>query len=595
MSGLGGRLFRALVARAATLLRVRLTRENWRDLSEFGAFLADYKKRILAAGGTMLLTVLLQLPLPFLTMWVVNELVETRDIGIFPLVVTGLLVLVVSTAMVNLVHNLLVTLLREHALSTLEMRLVDHLHRLPLGFFYDRTSGYLATRIRSDLRNLNALLAGPLLNAVQSALLLVGAVAGMFVLSWRLAVVTFLCVPPFVLTLLLFNRRIRERSLEVQEWRAGYGSRLQETFSSMAVIKAFGDRPQSMRRLRHDLRELILAILKLEVTRSVARRLTYVLGMLAPVLVLWYGAYLHIHGGMSIGHFVGFHTFLGYIFGPIQSLMAQNFQVQSALVSLHRIFEFRRQAPEPSGSRPLPAGTGLCLEEVGFAYKPGQPVLSGVDLAVEPGETVGLVGSSGGGKTTLMRLLLRFHDPTEGRLLLGGVDVRELDVDAYRSRFGVAFQEPHLWSGTVAENLRMGRWNASEAELRAACEAAVAWDFVAELPAGLDTRLGEGGMTLSAGQKVRLAIARALLREAPVLLLDEPTAALDRDTAEALIDSLGHFLVDRTAIIISHQTPVLRLATRSFLLADGRCRELAPHEREEIPQDLEAAGELLSA
>ena len=566
--------FRSWRARLAARLKV----EHAEDVRAFLVFLSGYRRRILLAAGTMLLTVLFQLPLPFLTMWVVNKLVETRDLGIFPLVVSGLVALVVANGLVTLVHGLLVALLREHALATMEMDLVRHLQRLPVQFYYRKTSSYLATRIRSDLRNLNALLAGPLLNAAQSVLLFVGAVASMFVLSWRLAVVTLVTLPPFVSTLVIFNRKVRERSRAVQERSARYGSSLQEGFSATPVIKAFGAYRENMLRLRESRRSLILAMLNLEVTGSLAHRLTYALGTVAPVLVLWYGAHLYLAGQITIGGFVAFQAFLGYLFGPIQGLLAQNVQVQGALVSLHRLMELLRHPPEASGTRLPPATNALRVERLSFAYEPSRPVLRGLDLEVEPGQTIGLFGTSGGGKTTLLRLLLRFHDPDEGRIRLDGVDVRELELEAYRSRFAVAFQEAHLWSGTIEENLRLGKPAATGDEIRRACEAAVAWDFVHRLPDGLHTVLGEAGMTLSAGQKVRLAIARALLREAPILLFDEPTSALDAETAERLIDSLGGYLAGRTAIIVSHQPAVLRIVDRAYLLDAGGCR---PYRLEE--------------
>ena len=218
------------------------------------------------------------------------------------------------------------------------------------------------------------------------------------------------------------------------------------------------------------------------------------------------------------------------------------------------------------------------LERLTFGYEPGRPVLHDLDLDIEPGNTIGLFGTSGGGKTTLLRLLLRFHDPDEGCIRLGGVDVRELELEAYRARFAVAFQDAHLWSGTLEENLRIGKPGATMAEIRQACEAAVAWDFVRRLPDGLDTVLGEAGMTLSAGQKVRLAIARALLREAPMLLLDEPTSALDEETGERLIDSLGGYLGGRTAVIVSHQPAILRICHRAHLLEAGGCRPFRQDE-----------------
>lgn len=582
---------RALVTRAVSMvLRARLTPENWEDLREFGTFLAQYRRRIALAGGTMALTVMLQLPLPFLTMAVVDHLVKTRDIGVFPLVVTGLLVLVLSTAFVNLIHGLLIGLVREHALGTLEMHLLERLHRAPLDFLHKHTSSYLATRIRADLRNLGALLAGPLLNALQGSLLLVGAIVSMFILSWRLALVTVATLPPFIIAVVVFVREIRTRTQAVQESGARYGGLVQESLATLPIIKAFGAHRHSLARLRKNLRELIEMVLRLEFTGSLSRRFTYVLGMLAPVAVLWYGAYEYLNGRMTIGQFVAFHTVLGYLFGPIQGLLGQNIQAQSALVSLRRLLELMRTPVEDGtvAARALPATNALALRGVVFGYREGRPVLDGVDLHVEAGETVALLGCSGGGKSTLLRLLLRFHEPQAGRILLGGHDIRELDLEALRARFTVAFQEPYLWSGTIEDNLRVANPRATAEELRRACEGAVAWDFVSRLPHGLQTTIGEAGLMLSTGQKVRIAIARALVRRSPILLLDEPTSALDTETAEELLVQLQKSLEGRAALLVSHQSSVLRIVNRAYVLDAGRCREVDPSLG--MPEALSIAG-----
>lgn len=568
---------KTLAVRTLSLaLRSRLTPENWSDIREFGAFLKQYRGRIAVTAGTMVLTVLLQLPLPFLTMVVVDHLVKTRDIGVFPLVITGVLVLVLSTAAVNLVHGLLVALVREHALGTLEMRVLDRLHRVPVDFFHRYTSSYLATRISSDLRRLSALLAGPLLNALQSALLLSGALISMFVLSWRLALMCVATLPPFAIAVAVFVRAIRARTQVAQEQGARYGGLIQESLANLPAVKAFGAHRQSLGRLRVRLRELKETILGLEITGSLSRRLTHVLSMVAPMAVLWYGAYENLEGRLTIGQFVAFHAFLGYLFGPVQALLSQNIHAQSALVSLRRLLELLRAPVEGDGGvrRPVPAATDLTLEGVGFHYRSGRRVLDGVDLRVGAGETVALLGVSGGGKSTVLRLLLRFYDPQEGRILLGGRDLRELDLEGVRARFAVAFQEPYLWSGTIEENLRIADPHAGAEDLRRACEDAVAWDFVSRLPDGLGSAIGEGGVMLSAGQKVRLAVARALLGRAPILLLDEPTSALDVETAEELLVRLERHLAGRTAVIVSHQSRVLRIVHRAYLLEDGRCREL---------------------
>lgn len=569
---------RKLVSARNIVDALALTPENWHDLKAFGRFLAGYRRRILLAAGTMLASVLMQLPLPFLTMVVIDRLIQTQDLSLFPLICVGLFVFVITSALVMLVHRLVLAILREHALGTLQMRVIERLQRAPMSTFYHQSSSYLATRIRSDLRSLSGLLAGSLLGAVQSVLLLLGGTISMFVLAPKLALVCLAIAPFFAFTILIFNRRVRELSLAVQESNARFGGVLQESLAGMQVTKAFCAEESSRLRLRHRLHDLIHHILRQEMMASLAQRLIYMIGMIAPLIVLWYGASEYLAGRMTVGQFVAFHSFLSYVFTPLQSLLSQNLQFQSALVSLHRLMEIL-QLPEESTPRivrPLPARSDLELDAVEFAYRPGEPVLRGLDLTLAEGETVALVGPSGEGKTSLLRLLLRFHDPDRGRLLLGGVDVRELDLRAYRSRLAIVFQEPYLTSGSVAENLRLARPGASEAELAAAAEQACAHEFIVALPRGYETELGESGVTLSAGQKMRLAIARAMLKDAPILLFDEPTSALDRETEQEVLANLRGYLAQRTALVISHQAAPVGLADRVLTLAEGRiCERLS--------------------
>ncbi|HEU4387155.1 MAG TPA: ABC transporter ATP-binding protein [Blastocatellia bacterium] len=546
--------------------------ENWKDIVAFGRFLGRYRWRIGLAGATMLSTVLLQLPFPFLTMFVIDRLIKTHDLGLFPVIVAGLFAFLVFSSLVMLFHTLLLALLREHALGTLQLELMDRLQQAPMSFFYRNHSSYLSTRIRSDLRNIQSILAGPLLGAVQSSLMFVGGVVSMAILYWKLALVTFAILPIFALTIVFFNRRIRELTLIVQESNAQYGSRLQEGLGAMPLIKGFCLERENRLLLRRKLLDLIQSTVKQEMVGSLARRFTYAVGMIAPVAVLWFGASEYLGGRITIGTFVAFHALLGYVFTPMQNLLNQNVQVQSAMVSLRRLMEFMQLPRERDGVlvRPLSGRWSLNADSVTFGYREDKRVLQDLDLIVEEGEKVALVGSSGEGKTTLLRLLLRFHDPDRGRILLGGVDIRELALRELRSNIGVVFQEPYLFSGTVEENLRHGNPAASSKQLCEAAALAQAHEFILGLIDGYKTRLGEGGVTLSAGQKMRLAIARAILKDARIILFDEPTSALDADTETALLRGLREYLSGRTTLIIAHQPSVLQIADRVCAMKYGR-------------------------
>lgn len=554
------------------LREVLLEPEHRADLRELGRLLAVYKKRIAIVAGTMLLSVLMQLPLPFLTMLVIDRFMESKDLSLFPLICVGLLFFVIAASFVRLVHGLVLALLREHILGHLQLELVDRLQACPISYFYTQRSGYLSTRLRTDLNSLSSILAGPLLAAVQNVLLLVGASASMLFLSWKLSAFCLAVLPLFGLTIVAFNRSLRARSRQTQEANARFGSTLQESIAAMPLIKALGAESRERRRVESRLVRLVEAIVKQEVTASLASRLIHITGTIGPLGLLWFGASEYLAGSLTIGQFVAFHSFLGFLFAPVQGLLTMNIRVQSALVSLRRLMEIRNLPAESATSnacKPVPESTELRAESIWFGYRADQPVLRGLDLTIPAGEKLALVGPSGEGKTSLMRLLLRFHDPDQGRVLLGGTDLRNLDLAVYRSRLAVVFQEPYLLSGTIEANLRLACPNASWAEMQEACELACAHEFIAQLPDRYLTPLGEGAVTLSAGQKMRLAIARALLRKAPILLMDEPTSALDETTAARVLSHLRTFLAHRTALIITHQQAPVMLADRVCSLSDG--------------------------
>jgi len=355
------------------------------------------------------------------------------------------------------------------------------------------------------------------------------------------------------------------------------GSTLQECLATLQLGKASGTEARNRARLRGQLLPLMRHVLRQEMLGSLTGRLATVIGSTAPVLLLWFGTWELLAHRLTIGQFVAFNALLTFIFMPVQILLSQNISLQGALAALRRLTELLELPDEARlevvPARQLPRRRDLRLEAITFGYRSERPVLCGVDLTVREGETVAIVGPSGEGKTTLLRLLLRLHPPDHGRVLLGGVDVRELPLDEYRARMAVTFQEPFLVGGTIEENLRIGRPGATRAQLEEALARACALDFVLDLPRGLGSTLGEGGATLSAGQKMRLALARAVVRDAPIVLFDEPTSALDAQTEAAVLRNLRAYLAGRTAILVAHHQSAIGIADRVCVLTEGRLTE----------------------
>ncbi|HEY3382552.1 MAG TPA: ABC transporter ATP-binding protein [Vicinamibacterales bacterium] len=533
------------------------------DLRTFWRFVAPHRRRLWLAAATMLLTVAVQLPLPFLTMVIVDRLVKARDLSLFSIVVVGLFAILAFNAIVTMAHTLVVVMLREHVLGSFHLEILERLQRASLIALENHPPGFLASRVRADLVRLNAILAGPLLGILQSAILLVGGALSLTLLSWKLALVCLATLPAFALTIIVFNRRIRACAQLAQDARAQVGWGLQEVLARVPVVKAFGAEWDGRLRQRSQLLHMVNTVVREEMTSAAARRSTYLVSTVAPFVVLWFGAAECLAGRMSVGQLVAFQAFISYVFSPLQAVLSQNVDVQSALVSLRRLVELRNLPGERrTGVGPVPHRFDLCAESIVFRYPSGPPVLDRLSFHVDQGERLAIVGASGCGKSTVLRLLLRFYDPESGRILLGGIDVRQLDIAQYRSHLAVVFEDPYLLSGTVEENLRLARRSASSQQIEEAVSLACASEFIRALPRGLDTRIGEGGIALSNGQRLRLGIARAMLKDAPIVLLDEPTKGLDEQTATAVLAHLDSYLRGRTAIVISHDPAVVAIADR---------------------------------
>ena len=306
-----------------------------------------------------------------------------------------------------------------------------------------------------------------------------------------------------------------------------------------------------------------------------------ILTLAINLAILGFGGYLVIQGGTSLGTLIAMRTLFGYVFQPAILLSSSVGTIQKSLGAADRIYAFLDEQPvvqERVGARvPRDVGGAITFHDVTFQYEPGRPVLEKISLATHPGEAIAIVGPSGAGKTTLINLLARFYDPTEGVIALDGVDLRELTLAGLRSQIGFVFQDTFLFSSTIRENVAFGRPGATEAEIVAALRAAQAWEFVEQLPGGLDTRVGERGVRFSEGQKQRLAIARALLRDPRILILDEPTSALDARSEHLLQSALDILMRGRTTFVIAHRLGTVQRADRVIVLDRGRIVEEGPH------------------
>jgi ATP-binding cassette subfamily B protein/subfamily B ATP-binding cassette protein MsbA len=459
--------------------------------------------------------------------------------------------------------------------------LFGHLQRLSLQFHSRGSVGDMARRITADCGCVSAILKDALLPAVSSGISLIV----MFIIMWRMNPVLTVCslgvLPVMILALRLYMQPMQDRAYAQQETEARIYTHIEETLAAIPVVQAYSREPLEVQRFRGTTRDVLAAILSTTRVQLQFKILTGLAIAAGTAGILWLGTREALAGRLTTGDLLVFLAYLGSLYTPLSTLMYTPTTIQGAGGSARRVLELlakEQTVRDRPHAKALARARGeVTLENVTFGYEPGRPVLHNLSLAARPGQTIAVVGPSGAGKSTLASLLPRLFDPWEGTIRLDGHDLRDIKLFDLRRQVALVLQEPFLFPRTVAENLAYGRPDATEAQIEAAAEAANAHEFIRKLPKGYQTVLGPRGATLSGGQRQRLSIARALLTDAPVLVLDEPTSALDTGTEASLMTALQRLMEARTTFIIAHRLSTIRNADLIVVLNRGRIVQTGRH------------------
>jgi ATP-binding cassette subfamily B multidrug efflux pump len=476
----------------------------------------------------------------------------------------------------------------QRLLASLRERIFDRLQHLPLRFFDKRPVGDVMSRVTNDVDTLNQLFSQGITQLLGSLFSLIGILVAMLVLQWNLALACFSIIPIMLLTTSFFARRARRAFRLTRETVGDVSAGLQEDIVGVREAQAFNRTERNIARFRErNAANRDANVQAVAITSAFAPAID-VLSTLATALVIGYGGYLVFAGSVSVGVLTAFLIYVQQFFRPVQLASQVYTQAQAALAGAERIYNILDEEPEPKDppqARKVEAIQGrITFDNVTFAYEAGRPVLRNVDFEIEPGQTVALVGPTGAGKTTIANLIPRFYDATEGTVRIDGRDVEEYARKDLRENIGMVLQESFLFAGTIGDNIRYGRLDASQEEVEAAAKAVSAHGFIAELSEGYETELGEGGGSLSQGQRQLLSFARAVLTDPRILILDEATSNIDTRTEKLIPTALATLLKGRTSVVIAHRLSTIRTSDQILAVRDGRIVERGTHD-ELLDQD----------
>jgi subfamily B ATP-binding cassette protein MsbA len=549
--------------------------------SRFLPFLKPYLSRMVLAGLLVMGVAAINLALLRLagTLW--DIITVQHDQSRMTDMITVFLGLVILQGLCSMGHSYLTAWISQRIIADFRRHLFAHLHTLSVSFFARRRTGELLSRLMNDVTVIQSVVTETPIDGAKQLVTFIGGITFLLMMNWRLCLLILVLLPLLVLVAKVFGRRLKSLSTSIQDHTAAMSTLIEEVISGIRIVKSFVQTQREETRFAVQVEQTLALTMRKAGVMAVFIPVISLLTFSAAAAVLWYGGRQVIDGSVSPGDLFAFILFAGILIGPFSSAARVFAQIREAQGATQRVFEILDTGSEvsdsPTATTLSPVSGHIRAEHVGFAYDPRQPVLMDISFEAKPGELVAIVGPTGAGKTTVMNLLHRFYDPTEGHITIDGHDLRQVTMDSWYRQIALVPQETILFGGTILDNIRYGDEKATQEEVVAASRAAHAHDFIMSFPDQYQTIVGEKGINVSGGQRQRIAIARAIVKNPRILLLDEATSALDSESERLVQEALEQLMKGRTTFVIAHRLTTIQRADRILVLNKGRLVETGTH------------------